>query len=150
MDILTVLNKLAQLENDASKLYEWFSVLFAQDEKAAAFFRKLSEEEQSHLDLVRYQERIVRKAPKDFAGVDVNVESIDKALSDIAAFRRTAPSLRDAIRFALDLETEIVEQYAATVMDQSNREFAALMKSLTSSLKEDHYKQLIKFAGSYD
>jgi len=150
VDILAVLNKLAQLENEASKLYEWFSDLFALDEKASAFFRKLSEEEQSHYDLVKYQERIVRKAPKDFAGVDVNMDAIDKTLSAIAAFRTTSPALKDAIRFALDLETEIVEKYAATVMDQSNREFAALMKSLTTSLKEDHYKQLIKFAGSYE
>jgi rubrerythrin len=150
MDILKVLTKLGQLEQDTSKLYEWLSNLFVLDAEVARFFRKLSEDEQAHFDLVKYQERIVRKSPKDFEGVDVDLGAVDKTLSRIAEFRATSPSVRDAIRFALDLETEIVEKYASTIMNQSNKELAALMKNLTNNLKEDHYQQLIQFAKSYD
>lgn len=150
MDVLKVLIKLGQLESEASKLYEWFSILFAYDEQARNFFKKMSIDEQAHFDLVKYQERIVRKTPKDFGGVDIDTQMIDRTLSRIAEFRTTIPLLKDGIRFALDLETEIVESYAATVMDKSNEELAALMKNLTANLKEDHYKELISFAASYD
>lgn len=149
MDILSVLTKLAQLESEAAKLYEWFSSLFTDDEKAREFFKKLSQEEQAHYDLVKYQERVVRKAPKDFGPVDVNMAAIERTLTRIVEFRGTNPSLKDAIRFSLDIETEIAEQYAATIMDQSNKDMAAMMKGLTAGIKEDHYKQLIAFAASY-
>lgn len=150
MDLLVVLNKLGDIENEIGKLYEWLSSVFANDENARTFFSKLSADEKAHYDLVKYQERVVRKAPKDFGGVEVNVTALDKALADIAQFRTTSPSLREAIRFALDVETEVVESYAATIMDQANQNFAALMKNLTANLKEDHYKQLLQFARSYD
>ncbi len=150
MDILVVLRKLSDLEGEASKTYEWVASQFPEDAKAKEFFLKLSEDEKGHLDLVKYQERVVRKAPKDFDGVDVNMAAIDKTLAKIAEFRRTTPTVKDAIRFALDLETEITESYSATVMDQSNKNFAQLMKSLTANLKDEHYKQLIKFAQAYE
>ena len=150
MDILKVLAKLGQLEHEASKLYNWFAALYAYDEKARSFFRKLSVEEQTHFDLVKYQERIVRSAPKDFAGVDIDTQAIDRILSRMAEFQTVKPTLKDAIRFALDIETEIVESYAVTVMDTSNKELPALMKSLTANAKEDHCKELFRFAASYD
>jgi rubrerythrin len=149
-DVLVVLNKLGELENEVGKLYQWLSTVFADDEKAGAFFSKLSVDEKAHFDLVKYQERVVRKAPRDFAGVEVNLAALDKLVADITQFRKTSPSLRDAIRFALDVETEVAESYATTIMDQSNKNFAELTKSLTANSKEDHYKQLLRFAQSYD
>ncbi len=148
MEILVVLRKLGELENEAAKLYAWFASLFQHDKQAREFFLKLAEDEKAHFDLVKYQERVVRKAPKDFASVEVNMPAIDTTIAEIASFRTTKPDLKDAIRFALDIETEITEHYTSTVMDQSNKNFAHLMKGLTANAKDDHYKELIKFAGS--
>ncbi len=148
MDILVVLRKLGELENEAAKLYAWFATLFQHDKQARDFFLKLAEDEKAHFDLVKYQERVVRKAPKDFASVEVNMPAIDKTISGIAAFRKTKPDLKEAIRFALDIETEITEHYTASVMNQSNKDFAQMMKGLAGNAKDDHYKELIKFAGS--
>ncbi len=146
MDILVILRKLSELESEAAKLYTWFATLFQHDEKAREFFLKLAEDEKAHFDLVKYQERVVRKTPKDFAPVDVDIAAVDKTISNIAAFRSTKPDLKGAIRMALDLETEIVEHYTGTVMDKSNKEFAQVMQGLAANSKDDHYKQLIKFA----
>ncbi len=148
MDILVVLRKLGELESEAAKLYAWIASLFQHDEKAREFVLKLAEDEKAHFDLVKYQERVVRKSPKDFGPVEVDIPAIDKTLSAIAAFRKTKPALKDAIRFALDIETEITEHYTASVMKQSNKGFAELMKGLTANAKDDHYKELIKFAES--
>jgi len=150
LDILVALRKLDELEGEVGKLYEWLSTLFPREAKLVEFFGKLSADEQTHVDLVKYQERVARKTPRDFAAVDVDMQAIDKVLGQIAEFRKTGPSPRDAIRFALDIETEVAEYYAATIMDQSNKQFAELMKGLTADQKENHYKQLIQFAKDYE
>jgi len=150
VNILTALNKLAELESSVGKLYEWFTTLFPNDEKACAFFRKLAEEEQLHFDLVKYQERVARNSPKDFDNVDMDMAPVEKLLAEIAAFRKTTPGIRDAIRFSLHIETEVVETYAATIMDRSNKNLAELIKSMTQDFKEDHYKQLFQFAAAYE
>ena len=149
MNILTVLTKLAELEREAGRLYGRLATLFRDDPKASGFFRKLSEDEQRHYDLVKYQERIVRKSPADFGEVDADLAAINRTLASIAAFSRATPSVAEAIRFSLDIETEIVESYAATVMKQSNQEFAEMVRGLTANFKEDHYQQLVRFAGEY-
>ena len=148
MDILVVLRKLGEMESEASKAYEWVASLLQDDANAREFFLKLSEVEKAHFDLVKYQERVVRKAPKDFAPVDVNIAAIDKAIAMIAAFRKTKPDLRGAIRFALDLETEIAVSYTASVMNQSNKDFAQVVQGLTANSQGNHYKELIQFAAA--
>ncbi len=148
MAILVVLRTYGELESEAAKLYAGFAAQFQHDDKARDFFIKLAEDEKAHFDLVKYQERVVRKAPKDFAPVDVDMPAIEKTISAIAAFRKTSPALKDAIRFALDIETEIVEHYTGTVMKESNKGFAQLMQGLTANAKDDHYKELIKFAAA--
>ncbi len=150
MDILVVLRKLGELENEAAKAYEWAASLLQDNAPAREFFLKLAAVEKSHFDLVKYQERVVRKAPKDFAPVDVDIAAIDRAIAMIAAFRATTPDLRAAIRFALDLETEIAAGYTASVMAQSNKEFAQVVRGLTANASQsDHYQELIRFAAAY-
>ncbi len=149
MDILTVLKKLGELEQEAGGLYERFASLFTQDAKAQEFFEKLAADEKAHYDLVKYQERVVRKSPKDFGAVDADLKAVEKTIHAIKEFRKEAPAIRDAIRFALDLETEIAELYTASIMKQSNEEFAQLMKTMGGDQQTAHYKQLIAFAASY-
>ncbi len=147
VDILFVLRKLGELESQAAKAYEWVASILQDDEKVRDFFLKLSEVEKAHFDLVKYQERVVRKAPKDFGPVDVDIAAIDRAIAMIAAFRATTPVLRDAIRFALDLETEIAVSYTASVMGQSNKDFARVVQGLVANESHNnHYKELIRFA----
>ncbi len=91
MDILVVLRKLGELETETAKLYEWFTTLFDDDLAAKEFFYKLSEDEKAHFDLVKYQERVVRKAPKDFAPVDVDIAAMSTSTDakSLGALRTT-------------------------------------------------------------
>ena len=149
MDILTVLKKLGDLERDLGNAYGRLSTIFKDDERASEFFRKLAHDEQAHLGLVKYQERVVRKTPGEFVGVEIDVPAVNKTLLAISEFSKTNPAIKDAIRFALDRETDVSEHYVAVVMDQSNESFAQLVKSLTATQNNEHYKQLIEFARSY-
>jgi rubrerythrin len=149
MDILTVLRKLGDLERDMGNVYEWLATVFSGDEQAVEFFHKLAQEEQSHLNLVKYQERVVRKTPGEFAGVEISLPALDKAFQKIAEFRKTNPMLKDALQFALEMETDVSEHYAATVMIQSNESFAQMVKGLMEAQKDEHYKRLLEFARNY-
>jgi rubrerythrin len=149
VDILMVLKKLGDLERDLAGVYEWLSTIFKGDERASEFFRKLGLEELAHWDLVKYQERVVRKTPKEFVGVDIDLSSVNKTLLAISDFRKTRPTIRDAIRFALDRETDVSEHYAAVVMKQSNENFAQMVKGLAATQNDQHYGQLIEFARTY-
>ncbi len=149
MDILTVLKKLGDLERDLGKSYERFAELFRDDEKVSEFFKKLSQDEQAHLDLVKYQERVVRKTPGEFAGVEIDLPAVDETLRKIDEFRKTTPTVRDAIRFALDMETEVSEHYTGSIMEQSNPSFAQMVKGLAATQKDEHYQQLLEFAREY-
>jgi len=131
------------------KAYEWLAASFQDDENASAFFGKLAHDEQAHLDLVKYQERVVRKTPGEFGNVEIGLAAVDRTLRKIADFRSTAPTIKDAIRFALDMETEVSEVYAATVMEQSNPSFAQMVKGLATTQKDEHYRQLMQFAKDY-
>jgi rubrerythrin len=149
MDILAALKKLGDLERDLGKAYERLTTVFQGDEKAVAFFRRLAQDEQVHWDLVKYQERVVRKTPGEFVGVDIDLTALDKTFEKIAEFMKGNPSMKDAIRFALDIETEVSEHYAATVMEQSNRSFAQMVKGLAATQQDEHYKQVLEFARNY-
>ena len=149
MDILTALKKLGELERDMGNVYEWLTTVFSDDEQAVFFYRKLAQDEQNHLNLVKYQERVVRKTPGEFADVEINLPAIDKSFQKIAEFRKTNPTIKDAIRFSLDMETEVSEQYVATIMEQSNESFAQMVKGLAEAQTDEHYQRLIEFARNY-
>ena len=149
MDILTVLKKLGELEKALESAYAWTAEQCAADEAAAALFRRIAEEEGQHLELIRYQERVVRKSPKEFGGVEIDLPAVDRTLAKIDAFRTGTPSVRDAIRFALDIETEVSEHYAGSIMQQSNPNFAEIVKGLAANASQDHYRQLLEFAKDY-
>ncbi len=149
MDILKVLKKLGDLERDLGSVYGWLAMSFKDDERASEFFRKLAHDEQAHQDLVKYQERVVRKTPGEFVGVEIDLPAVNKTLFAISEFRKTNPTIKNAIRFALDRETDAGEHYAAIVMDQSNESFAQLVQGLAVTQNDEHYQKLIEFARNY-
>jgi rubrerythrin len=150
MNILTVLGKLAKLEQDMSHTYAWLANRFAAEQRIRDLFRELSDEEKAHYDLVKYQVRVVLASPKDFSEVEVDLAAIDSALAAIAEFRRGEPTTKEAIRFALDMETSVAECYAVKVMDQSNKSLAEMIRTLSSIDGEKHRKRLVTFAKDYD
>lgn len=91
----------------------------------------------------------MRKTPGEFIGVQINVPAVDKTLLAISEFRNTNPTMMNAIRFALDVETDVSEHYAAAVMDQSNESFAQMVKGLAAAQNDEHYQKLMEFARNY-
>jgi hypothetical protein len=93
MEILVVLGALEKLELGLAELYEWLSEsLSERHEDAAGFFFRMSTQERSHANLVRYGKRLVRQNGKSFQRVDVNIDRINELIELISAYRKGNPN----------------------------------------------------------
>jgi hypothetical protein len=113
-NIITILSKTEKLEESLSELYRWLSDTFSTNQEISDFFRHLSLDETSHRDIVRYQLRVVRKDRHLFPEISANVGYIEDALQKIREFRnKSLPSIESSLKFAVNMESNIAEQFFA-------------------------------------
>lgn len=138
MHILKVLGHLERLEISAKFLYENYSKLFSKNKEVSGLFYLLNLNKQSRTEIVRYQKRMVMKAPDDFQEVEVDMDAIEKDILRIktALALGDKTTLEDAIKLAVKLETDVTGSYYRTVMEQSNPQVARLLKSFDTESKE--------------
>jgi len=149
MNILDAFNHIEGLELRLAKLYLHFKASFIDDAEAADMFEKLSYDEKSHYDLVQYQRRIVRREQEIFKDVDIDVKEIRAVTSRVesAVKGNPPPSLSEAIKIAIDIESTAGEAHYRTAMEQSNRDLSDFLRHLGTSDKE-HFSVLKEFAQS--
>jgi rubrerythrin len=147
LDIYSLYKPLAEFEAKVGDLYEWFSGLFKDDPEAAFAFFQLAAEERAHVAIIEYQRRLVRANAKDFGGVTVDLQPIEEATALVEKVRGAAepPSLEEALRTALALETSAAEYHYKTAMKQSNASLARLLDALGTA-DRNHLGRLVAFA----
>jgi rubrerythrin len=144
-DVMLVLMRIEELEGKISELYEWLSKLFNDKKEVSSFFARMSLDEKQHKDLAGYQIRVVRKNRSIFPDIEADLSVIEGQLSKIGQFRSGVPTPESAIRFALEIEKHLCEQYYREVLKQSNKEISTLIDNLAKAC-EDHYKDCLEFA----
>jgi rubrerythrin len=149
MNILDAFNDIERLELKLSELYLHFKRSFSDDIAAVNVFEKLSDEEKSHYDLVQYQRRVVHQNQKIFKAVDIDVKEVRAVTSNVENIikRIPPPSLSEAIKIVIDVESSAAEVHYCAAMKQSNQEFSDFLKQLGTSDKE-HFGLLRAFAES--
>ncbi len=149
MNILNALDAIEKLEQKLAELYAYFNKLFIADKIVSSVFFKMALEEKGHADLVQYQRRIARKNPKLFNEVTIDVEEINRIISDADAIIKAvpAPSTDNALQAALQFEQNAIEYHYKTAMEQANPELAALLKNL-AGVDSDHLDSLKNLAES--
>jgi hypothetical protein len=132
MDVLQVLRPLEQLERKLGGLYEWFSGLFEADREAAFVFWRLHLDENSHVRLIEYQRRLARGNPAAFADVDVSLDALQAAIARVEGIRGGAavPTVEEAVRTALELESRAAEYHYSNAVQQASPEMKRLFDSL--------------------
>lgn len=148
MDIWLALNRIEELENKLADLYEWLSNLFSEDKEIKSFFYRISLDEISHRDLVRYQKRTVKKNPGLFPGIEIDLDDIQGIIAGIDQFRTSIPTIEEALKFLMAIEKNSAENYFSTVMMYSNKDFASLINNLSKTFRE-HHKEIKEFAVKY-
>ena len=146
MQMLVLLTTLADIEMEMLRLYAWLAEVFQADSEAAGLFYRLSLQERSHHNLVRFAKRLVHSSPGEFAQVPVNERELRQLPTTIADFRGgEPPSLEDALRFAVEVERHAGENIHRRVIVKSNPKLAAMIASLATS-DADHRRALEELA----
>lgn len=132
MNIKAVFRPLAELERAMADLYAHFSEVFASDRELSFAFFKLAAEERGHASLVDYQKRMVQQNQALAVDVDVDLSAVEQALALIAALRRSPapPSVGEAIRAALALESGAAETHYKNALKAARPEIARLLDAL--------------------
>jgi hypothetical protein len=138
MHILKVLGHLERLESSTKSLYENYSKLFSDDREVSGLFYSLNLNKQSRAELVRYQKRMVMKAPDDFQEVDVDMDAIESDVLRVKAAlaHGDKTKLEDAVKLTVRLETDVAGGYYRSVMEQSNPQVGLLLRSLDTESNE--------------
>ncbi len=142
-----VFASMEKFEGKMSDLYRWYSELYAEDTEAAALFYRMSVEEKSHLNTVRYERRLMLQNPKLFSSVQFDSLSMDEEVArvdQLLGARRRLP-LEEAVRVAIDLEGGAAERCYKVALQNSGPELAKLLNGMAAGDRQ-HRDALAQFA----
>jgi hypothetical protein len=146
MRLLKVLYKLETVEERMGELYWALHRKFENNKKASQLFYKLYIEERNHVALVLYEKRIVWQNQDDFEDVEFDFEAIDAFIREIEkTFQRIRSiTVREAVRAALQFESDAAEKHLGKGFAKSNLRFALFVESL-GKCDEEHIAKIRKF-----
>ena len=81
MEISNLLSALEGVEGGLADLYGWFSERLSEDGEVSGVFFRLSLQEMSHLNLVRYGRKLARQTPQAFQPVTVDGGLVEELVS---------------------------------------------------------------------
>jgi len=146
MRLIDMLRGLAELEQAAADLYEWYAQIFDDDPEAVHFFRDIAKQELDHRNLVDFQLRIVARNSDSFTDIAESSDEIDAARRAVDKHMREGIfELADALEFALWLESTAAEMHHGAFIAESNPQIAKLVSSLASA-DDEHKKSIEAFA----
>lgn len=145
MTLLTRLGDLEKLEMKLAALYRSLAERFMEDREAAELFWKLSFEEESHAQAIRFQKRLVMTDPMNFRDVEIDTASINEidARVDQMLLSRDI-SLESALNFAQETEIGAAEYQFKQAVRTSNAKLGDLLKSLGGG-EQEHVQALNDF-----
>ncbi len=147
MMIDTVLRKLGDLERSLAELYARYAEVLADDPEIATAFFRMAAEEKRHAGLVEYQKRMVQQDPKLSVEVSIDVVQIEEALARVRALRAATgrPTVEEALREALLLESGAAESHYRNALTQANPGIARLLSALGGEDRA-HVARLVELA----
>lgn len=144
MEIVDLLNKVEEIEKEASELYGRYYSQFSSDQDAAYFFYRMQIEERSHLSLTRYIKRLVNRNPELFEAIDCPRTDFMKihAFLDAEMARTRRRSLGKTLEAAEEFEVTLSEGYLTLMPLINNPMLIDLYRALTDT---GHTKKITAF-----
>lgn len=129
-NVLTVLKALEDLEQRMADLYAWYHEVFGDNVAAADFFYKMSVDEISHRDVIRFQNRVAQQNFKLFETVEIDLKGLSGFVGKIDAMFSRTPSLREAAIATRELEQSVYEVHYRNAIAQANPFMTKLLVGL--------------------
>lgn len=145
MNLQSLFRPLEDLERNLSILYQQFSERFADRPESRVTFYRLYLDEKAHLSLVQYQKRVVRQNPKLFGEVDIDLGEVVRlaAQVDEKLWTKRAWTLREAVAYALALESHSAEQHYNGAVRTTDGKISPLLRNLGAA-DDGHIRALVE------
>lgn len=154
MELVSALRPLECVEESLARLYRALADRFASDTKVAAFFGRLSFEEQSHTTEVQFLRRLVRQNPTEFAALDAELPAIQADIDAIQAFmaRVADVTIEEALQFTAQIEGDAAETHARIARSLVNPEAVKSVDGLSRADRRhlDSVKTFLAERGATD
>lgn len=147
MGFIKFLIWLERLEFQIGQIYRKFSELFQNDLETSSLFHEISREAFSQSDQAILALKLAIKSGVQFQEMNLNPEhlvAINLELDRVKLFPRR-PSLEQALKFALSLESGPDQTALIQSVPQSNPEISGLMRGLDDSRRR-HHRALMELA----
>jgi len=146
-----LLEKCREIELLCKELYEYFALIYADNEDAVRLWRKTAMEEQNHADQFTLALKLRKDLPCTVLTDSARVESILSQLRIvIAKVKAEPPSLVDALNSAIKLEKHLSEFHIDCVARFENESYRKMFNAMMSSDNEhieslqDQYNKLTR------
>ena len=147
MDIHKALALFEKVEGAFSGLYKKLHEDFRHDTAASQLFFNMHLDEESHLSIVRMEQRIVRASPKVFLEPKVNLSEINSCLENIEKLKREKLALSALIKRIYSLEQSAAASYFIDAMQDTNEDLKELLTNLGDTCLV-HRERVASFARS--
>ncbi len=147
MDIHKVLALLEKVESAFSGLYKKLHEDYRNDEKAAQFFFNMHMDEESHLSIVRMEQRIVRASPKGYREPLVNLSEINSFLENVEKLKREELTLPVLMERLYNLEHSSAASYFIDAIQDTNEDLKEFLTNMGDTCVV-HRERVASFARS--
>lgn len=130
MDFYKLLDLLEKVEKEISGLYKKLHEDHKLNKDAAQFFLGLHREEESQVQSIRTEQRVIRSAPKEFKGARVNLSEINCILENVANLKKAKPELPELIRRIYGIESSPAKKNVIEALKDSNEELRDFLVQL--------------------
>jgi len=146
MDLQKLLNLLERIEYEVSGLYKKLREDFILNKDAADFFFALHLEEESHVQFIRMERRIIQSAPRVFKNVSVDLSGINSLLESIANLKVSKLDLPALLGRIYAVENSPAVKYLIDVLKDTSENLRELSTQLRSNF-DIHAEKIAAFAG---
>jgi CheY-like chemotaxis protein len=145
MDIYKLLDLLERVETNVSALYKKLQEDHYLNKEAADFFLGMHFEEESHVQFIRMERRIIQAAPKVFKDTQVNLSEINSLLENVANLKTGKLELPALLGRVYGIESSQAEKYLIDALKDSNDELRDFLIQLSATF-DTHAEKVSAFA----
>ncbi len=128
-----ILQSLEKFEDCLARFYDALRLRHPDDAVVADFFARMRDEEISHRNIVRYQQRILGESPANYLDLeDYDPGALDQTIRSVVDLvaREAGLTLDEALRCAAVVEKTAAEQRYRTVVSRVNPTLGMLAQKL--------------------
>jgi hypothetical protein len=147
MDIYKAFDLLERVEHQMASLYRQLKEEFRLNREVFSFFSILQLEEESHVQLIRMERRIVQSSPRAFTDVKINLSEVSSILETIENLKSARLELPEMLGRIYTLESSPAEKYLIEALMETNDELREFLTQMSNTFSA-HAEKIASFAHS--